>query len=399
MYRCRNELPWQWESRYQPEYGCLRDEVLNALDAYLDCGLLLHGCARARCERCNHSRLIAFSCKKRGICPSCAAKRAIIFAEHLCASVLKPVPHRHMVFSLPKRLRPFFKYDRKQCALLFDAAWTTIKELYAAVLPAGDPGAIIALQTAGDSLNFNPHLHAIVSDGVFDAAGNCHRLPAFSAEAFTKIFAHKVLTAMRNARLIDQSVIDNILSWQHSGFSVWAGEPIAHDNADSIQFLARYIDRGPVANSRIEITDDILSYLTADSVTHEFSPLDFLARLTPHIPRKWESTVRYFGEYSHRRRGERKKLLATGSNAANATPLPPPDNDKPKPSRTWAALIKKIYEVDPLVCDKCGGTMKVIAFLQDPAEIKKITTALHLPDFHPPPPFPPAPQQFKFDSA
>ena len=43
--------------------------------------------------------------------------------------------------------------------------------------------------------------------------------------------------------------------------------------------------------------------------------------------------------------------------------------------------------------------MKVIAFLQDPAEIKKITTALHLPDFHPPPPFPPAPQQFKFDSA
>ncbi len=215
----------------------------------------------------------------------------------------------------------------------------------------------------------------------------------------TKLFAHKILTAMRDARLIDQSVIDNILSWQHSGFSVWAGEPIEHDNADSIQFLARYIDRGPVANSKIEITDDILSYLTADNVTHEFSPLDFLARFTPRIPRKWESTVRYFGEYSHRRRGDRKKQLATGSNAANGAPLPPPDEDTPKPSKTWAALIKRVYEVDPLVCDKCGGTMKIIAFLQHPAEINKITSALHLPDFHPPPPFPQASQHLEFNPA
>ena len=321
------------------------------------------------------------------------------FAEHLYSEVLKPVPHRHMVFSLPKRLRPFFKYERKHCTLLFDAAWATIKELYAAVLPEGDPGATMALQTAGDSINFNPHLHAIVSDGVFDAAGNFHRLPAFSAEAFTKLFAHKVLAAMRAAGVIDQSVIDSILSWQHSGFSVWAGEPIAHDNANSLQFLARYIDRGPVANSRIEITDDILSYLTADGVAHEFSPLDFLARLTPHVPRKWESTVRYFGEYSHRRRGERKKQLAAGLSPADEITLPPPDEDTPKPSKTWAALIKKIYEVDPLVCEKCGGTMKIVAFIQDQAEMKKITAALHPPNFHPPPPFPPAPQQLAFDPA
>ena len=204
----------------------------------------------------------------------------------------------------------------------------------------------------------------------------------------TKLFAHKILTAMRDARLIDQSVIDNILSWQHSGFSVWAGEPIEHDNADSIQFLARYIDRGPVANSKIEITDDILSYLTADNVTHEFAPLDFLARLTPHIPRKWESTVRYFGEYSHRRRGERKKQFAAAQLPTDGVPPLPEDDERPKPSKTWAALIKKVYEVDPLVCDKCGGIMKIVAFLQDPAEIKKISAALDLPNFHPPPPFP-----------
>ncbi len=107
--------------------------------------------------------------------------------------------------------------------------------------------------------------------------------------------------------------------------------------------------------------------------------------------------MRYLGASSHRRRGERKKQAATKLHPADGITLPPPDNDKPKPSKTWAALIKKIYEVDPLVCEKCGGFMKIVAFIQDQAEIKKITTALHLPDFHPPPPFPPQQQQMGFD--
>ncbi|MBX7137481.1 MAG: transposase zinc-binding domain-containing protein [Oligoflexia bacterium] len=48
---------------YERQYGVLRDEVLDALDKYLSYGILLHGCARAVCEVCHHSELIAFSCK------------------------------------------------------------------------------------------------------------------------------------------------------------------------------------------------------------------------------------------------------------------------------------------------------------------------------------------------
>ena len=75
VYQCRNELAWEWESRFQPEYGHLRDEVLRVLDAYLDRGLLAYSlprrspcegtAARARCEKCSHPRLMAFSCRKR----------------------------------------------------------------------------------------------------------------------------------------------------------------------------------------------------------------------------------------------------------------------------------------------------------------------------------------------
>ena len=57
------------------------------------------------------------------------------------------------------------------------------------------------------------------------------------------------------------------------------------DDAGYRLFISRYIDRGPVAGDRISITDDIVTYLThKDDLTCEFSPLEFLARLTPHIP-------------------------------------------------------------------------------------------------------------------
>jgi hypothetical protein len=54
-------------------------------------------------------RLVAFSCKQRGFCPSCSAKRATLWAEFVWEQVIRPVPHRHLVFALPKVLRPAFR--------------------------------------------------------------------------------------------------------------------------------------------------------------------------------------------------------------------------------------------------------------------------------------------------
>jgi len=111
------------------------------------------------------------------------------------------------------------------------------------------------------------------------------------------------------------------------------GEPIPPDDAAQRLFLSRYIDRGPIAESRILITDDIITYLTPkDDITHEFGPLEFLARLTPHIANRWESTTRYFGWYSSRARGKRNKLKVS-TTISLAEPL-----QKKKASKRWAAL-------------------------------------------------------------
>ena len=77
--------------------------------AYLRCGILAHGFARARCEDCGHERLIPFSCKGRAICPSCNSRRMAEVAAHMTDHVLPHLPVRQWVLSLPKRLRPFLE--------------------------------------------------------------------------------------------------------------------------------------------------------------------------------------------------------------------------------------------------------------------------------------------------
>jgi hypothetical protein len=152
VYHSRADLSVQWEMRFQHHYGCLRDEVLKAFDEYLNCGILAHGAARVYCDGCKHSLLIAFSCKRRGVCPSCGAKRAVKFAEHIHREVIEDIPHRHTVFTIPKRLRVFFRYDRKLNTILFRAAWGALLQVLG--IDERELAAIFTIQTAGEALNY-----------------------------------------------------------------------------------------------------------------------------------------------------------------------------------------------------------------------------------------------------
>jgi hypothetical protein len=84
--------------------------------------------------------------------------------------------------------------------------------------------------------------------------------------------------------------------------------------------------------------------------------------------------VRYYGYYSNVAGGKRKKV---GDDDKIPCILEPELSDRDF-RRNWARLIKKIYEVDPLVCPKCSGAMRVIAFIENPDVIKKILSHLGL---------------------
>ena len=193
-----------------------------------------------------------------------------------------------------------------------------------------------------------------------------------------------------------------ILSQEHTGFGVWFGDPF-HDK-ESEQFVARYIERAPLSLEKISIQDDIITYTTKDGVAHEFDALEFLAELTVHIPKIYESLTRYYGRYSSRRRGERAKLSAiTATNTIQeevtenkADPLAPATTSNKAESdyrsefkrSAWAACIKRIYEIDPLECPNCKAQMRIIAFIHNERSIKAIMKSQGIPEFNAPPPIP-----------
>lgn len=83
----------------------LPDFIEQEFDAYLKCGRLEEGFLRLRCEDCHAEKLVAFSCKKRGFCPSCGARRMVETAALLADEVLPERPLRQWALSLPPALR------------------------------------------------------------------------------------------------------------------------------------------------------------------------------------------------------------------------------------------------------------------------------------------------------
>ena len=90
--------------------------VEQELRSFLRCGVLAHGFLRLHCDDCGHDRLVAFSCKRRGFCPSCGGRRMADTAAHLVDRVLPEVPIRQWVLSLQLPLRYLTAYHMSLCS-------------------------------------------------------------------------------------------------------------------------------------------------------------------------------------------------------------------------------------------------------------------------------------------
>jgi hypothetical protein len=141
--------------------------------SYLRCGILAHGFARVRCTDCGHDRLLAFSCKGRGVCPSCNARRMAEVAAHLTDEVIPHLPVRQWVLSVPKRLRPFLHQTPEVASAVLAIFLRALRaELRDASPGAPDAvrdaqlGAISFPQRFGSSLNPHYHYHLLALDGV-----------------------------------------------------------------------------------------------------------------------------------------------------------------------------------------------------------------------------------------
>jgi ribosomal protein S27E len=112
LFHYFDEFVAEYENRFETKYGYFRSVIQEVVEKYLDCGNPKSGFARIRCPDCGTERLLSFSCKVRGFCPSCHAKRREEWGEWMRDKLLLDVPHRQVVFTIAKMLRIYFKYNR-----------------------------------------------------------------------------------------------------------------------------------------------------------------------------------------------------------------------------------------------------------------------------------------------
>jgi hypothetical protein len=296
-----------YDHRYQKRYGFWRSVIARTVDKFLACGDLHEGFARVRCPQCRHELFVAFSCRRRCLCPSCHQKRALVIAQHIARDVCAPVPHRQFVFTIPKRLRIFFRFDRALLRALPRLAWQTVREVYRTVLDRPDavPGLVAAIHTFGELVHWHPHLHALVTDGAFAPDGTFMPLPQLDGAPCQKLWQKKVFDLLRIHDKIPDSVIAPMRTWRHSGFSVHQGVRLQAGDTAGRERLAQYMLRCPFSLERmIRVTQDGKVLYRAETRDcrrfprpagsdlfggvarnfQVFDPLDFIAELTQHIP-------------------------------------------------------------------------------------------------------------------
>jgi hypothetical protein len=376
----------EYESRFERVYGYFRPIIKEVVERYLDCGNPRCGFARLRCPGCHAEHLLMFSCRTRGFCPSCHAKRLEEWGEWMRETLLLDVPHRQVVFTIPKMLRIFFKYNRRLLGELCRCALRSLTRYFEIEARSElRPGVIAAIQTFGDRINAHPHLHFLVTEGGVDQAGVFHRISRIDDSRLAEIFAREVLADLVGRELLSPEWAKRILSWRHTGFNVHSR--VRARTRKEAERVGKYMIRPLLCLERLSFEERegevIYRYGQGAKDQEKMDYLEFIARTTSHIPDKGQVTVRYYGLYANAHRGKVKK-----ASLAAAPLLIMEEELRPIPSKGWAEMIRKVYEVDPLVCINCGRTMKIVAFLTDHKVVDRIINHLKLTFVaeRPPPP-------------
>lgn len=431
------------ETEYE---GGLPDFVKKEFDEYLKCGILAHGFVRARCEQCGHEKLVAYSCKRRGFCPSCGARRMAEAAAHLVDEVFPPQAMRQWVVSFPYQLRFLMakhpKVMTEMLRITYRAIEThLIKKAGLKRSSKARAGAVTFVQRFGGSLNLNVHLHQIYLDGVYtfeDGKVQFHSTKPPIKKELEKVLsqiASRVVRCLEKRGLIEkeqnlltlapEAAFDHIqgasITYQiafgkrkgqkaltlqtlpnrdkgreseflarHSGFSLHAGVACQAHERKKLERICRYVSRSSVSEERLSLNarGQVVYKLKKsydNGTTHiVLDPLDFLSRLAALIPRPRVNLTRYHGVFAanFKYRG----LVVP------KRPKPEKQESSDEGSKTsrmnWARRLRRVFQIDVETCPACGGSVKVISAIDDPRVIKKILDHLGL-ETKAPKPFPP----------
>lgn len=315
----------------------------------------------AQCDHCGHLRYAYHSCRNRH-CPKCHGEQAEDWLERQ-RSLLLPVPHFLLTFTLPAELRSLAFGHQKQVygALLRCAAASVLKLTADPCWLGATPTLLAVLHTWTRAMLYHPHVHLLVSAGGLTPDGRRWvptRNPAFllPVRALSVIFRAKLRDALQAGGLLHQVPA-----------RVWSQPWVVHSQhagsgAKVLDYLARYVFRVAITHSRIEaFRDGRVTFRFRDNRTQQIRRVclgadEFIHRFLHHVLPKGFPKVRHYGLASSAngpKRDQARRLLPQT--------LQPPEPDMPP---TEAPTRQSGMESLPL-CPHCHqGHLHVIQTLR-----------------------------------
>jgi hypothetical protein len=177
------------------------------------------------------------------------------------------------------------------------------------------PGVIAAIQTFGDRINLHVHLHLLVTEGGVDAAGVFHKIPRIDDSRLAELFGREVLEFLVRKELLSPEWAERILSWPHTGFNVHS--LVRAKTKPEAERVGKYMIRPVLALERLTFLEPEgkvgYRYGEKGAEQETMDYLEFIARVTSHIPDKGQVTVRYYGLYANAHRGKVRKASLSPS--------------------------------------------------------------------------------------
>ena len=382
-------LAWPQDCRPRPHPA-----IIERFRKYIECGLSRFGVVRYRCPECGEDLFVAFSCKIRGFCPSCDAKRATVTMANAVDRLLPEVGYRQYVLVVPKRLR-FIMNLHAELVGEVAAILARCVELYLRRKTGeGSPTHIAFVQRFGGELNLHQHVHSVVSEGVFykepglfgPVLGFRPARPPTEEEikALTEDIRRKVLRRFKKLGYLLLLDMNNMLAWPHSGFSLHARVYIPPGDREGLQRVLYYCGRPALSMQRVSYypKKNAVVYRTeprgGESWSMSMEPLEFLRRWSLLVPPQRKNLVRYYGALGPNS-PLRDLVVEEASKGTSRARLREKKEAVCAQLRSWAACLARVFEVFPFVCPRCSTTMLPVAVIMNDRELVRLLEHLGLP--------------------
>jgi hypothetical protein len=347
-----------WDNFEIIHHKNLRPNVIKEVKKFKECGNPKNGFKLFVCEGCHDIKRVPFRCKGR-FCTTCSCGETEEWGRLLSEEVFQ-VNHRHVIFTIDEGLRNIFLKHRYLLKEFMDEAVGLIQQWFEKKFKV-TPGVIAGLHTFGSRLNFNPHVHMLVTMGGMKKNGEWKTYDYIPFHMLRKQWQTVVLKLIRRRvsgaeKKRIQPLLQKAFSANGEGFYVHA--PKQKGNVkEQLKYIGRYIRRPAIALGRIEEYDGqfvIFKYkdkTDGNEKREKVTVEEFIGRLVRHIPDENFKTIRYYGVYSRKKKAECKTKVAIFQETVKRQIV---KVKKVLKKRNWSQRIKDQTGKDPMVCSKCA---------------------------------------------